>query len=101
MILKLDDSYRIGSDERNFILKQKTDPGKDPRKGRKAQEATDQWKNLGYWKDISQLLSSYTRQVLRTEIGKTNLKTVSCDLRSLTQAVERIRVECRTFWGDH
>ena len=41
MILKLDDNYRIVSDERNFILQ------------RKAKEATDRWKNLGYWKDLS------------------------------------------------
>ena len=34
------------------------------------QADTDQWKNLGYWKDLSQLLASYSRQVLRTEIGK-------------------------------
>jgi len=45
------------------------EPQKDPRKGRKAKEATDQWKNLGFWKDLSQLLSSYTREVLRKEIG--------------------------------
>ena len=70
MILQLDDNYRIFSDKHNFILQRKADPKKNPRKDRKPKEPTDQWKNLGYWKDISQLLSSYTRQVLRTEIGK-------------------------------
>ena len=69
MILQLDDNYRIVSDEHNFILQRKSDPEKNPRKNRKVKEATDQWKNLGYWKDLSQLLASYTRQVLRTEIG--------------------------------
>ncbi len=90
MILQLDDNDRIVSDEHNFIFQRKADPKKNPRKGRKAKKASDQWKNLGYWKDLSQLLASYTRQVLRTEIGDTNLKTLSHDLRTLRQAIERI-----------
>jgi len=90
MILRLDDKYRIVSDERNFILQKKANPEKNPRKGRNGQETTDQWKNLGYWADSSQLLASYTRQVLRTEIDRTSLKTLSHDLRTLRQAIERI-----------
>ncbi len=99
MILQLDDNYRIVSDEHNFILQRKSDPNKNPRKGKKAKAAIDQWKNLGYWKDLSQLLPSYTRQVLRTDIGKTTLKTLSHDLRTLRQAIERIGEECVTLWG--
>ncbi len=99
MIVTLDSKYRIFCDEHNFILQRKTDPKKNPRKDRKATKTTDLWKNLGYWKDLSQLLSSYTRKVLRSEIGKTNLKALSRDLRSLTQAVERIGVECVSLWG--
>ena len=99
MILQLDDNYRIFSDEHNFILQRKADPKKNPRKDKKAKEATDQWRNLGYWKDLSQLLASYSRQVLRTEIGKTTLKTLSHDLRSLTQAIARIGKQCMTLWG--
>ncbi len=47
MILQLDDNYRIVSDEHNFILQRKVDPKKNPRKGRKAKKASDQWKNPG------------------------------------------------------
>ena len=47
-------------------------------------------KNVGYWGDLSQLLTSYSRQVLRTDIGDTTLKALSRDLRTLMQAVERI-----------
>ena len=90
MILQLNENYRIVSDEHNFILQKKTDPEKDPRKGRKFKEATNQWKNLGYWKDLSQLLASYTRQVLRTEIGDTSLKALSHDLRTIRQAIDRL-----------
>ena len=99
MILQFDDNYRFVSDEHNFILQRKVDPGKDPRKGRNAKEATDRWKNIGYWKDLSQLLASYSRQVLRVEIGKTNLKTLSRDLHGLTQAIDRIGKQCVTLWG--
>ncbi len=98
MILQLDDNYRIVSDEHNFILQRKTDPKKNPRKGKKAEAATTQWKNLGYWKDLSQLLASYTRQVLRAEIGDTTLKTLSGDLRSLRQAIDRIGEQCVGLW---
>jgi len=99
MILQLDDNHRIVTDERNFILQRKTDPEKNPRKNRKDKEAGDQWRNIGYWKDLSQLLASYTRQVLRGKRGKASLTALSRDLRSLRQAIERIGERCVTLWG--
>ena len=99
MILQIDDNYRIVSDEHNFTLQRKANPKKNPRKSKKEKEATDPWKNIGYWKDLSQLLASYSRQVLRTETGKNTLKTLSRDLRSLTQAIERIGGQCVGLWG--
>jgi len=78
MILPIDDNYRIVSDEHNFILQKKMDPEKNPRKGKRAKSA-EKWKNIGYWADLSQLLASYTRQVLRTEIGKTTFTAISRD----------------------
>ncbi len=98
MILQLDDNYRIATDEYNFILQRKMDPEKNPRKGKRAKSA-EKWKNIGYWADLSQLLASYTRQVLRTEIGDTTLKALSRDLRTLTQAIERIGEQCVRLWG--
>ena len=70
MILQLDDGYRIVSDEHNFILQRKSDPNKNPRKGKKATKTTDPWKNIGFWQDLSQLLTSYTKEVLRGKTGK-------------------------------
>jgi len=70
MILQLDDKYRIVSDEHNFTLQRKADPKKNPRKSKQDKVASDQWKNIGYWKDLSQLLASYTRQILRAKTGK-------------------------------
>ena len=90
MILQLDDNYRIVSDEHNFILQRKANPKKNPRKCKKAQEAGDQWRNIGYWKDVSQLLSAYTRQVLRANPGKTSLTALSRDLATLRQAIDRM-----------
>ena len=40
MILQLEDNYRIVSDEHNFTLQRKSDPKKNPRKGKKAKAAT-------------------------------------------------------------
>ncbi len=97
MILQLNDEYRIFSDEHNFILQRKTDPEKNPRKNRKDKEAGDQWRNIGYWKDLSQLLASYTREVLRGKTGKTSLTALSRDLRTLRQAIERIGEQCVRF----
>ncbi len=99
MILQLDDNYRIATDEYNFILQRKMDPEKNPRKGKKANTSAETWKNIGYWGDPSQLLASYTRQVLRTEMGDITLKALSRDLRTLTQAIERIGEQCVTLWG--
>ncbi len=98
MILQLDNNYRITTEEYNFILQRKMDPEKNPRKGKKANTSAEKWKNIGYWGDLSQLLASYTRQVLRTEIGDTTLKAISRDLRTLTQAIERIGEQCVRLW---
>jgi len=99
MILQLDNNYRIATDEYNFILQRKMDPEKNPRKGKKANPSAEKWKNIGYWADPAQLLTSYTRQVLRTEIGDTNLEDLSRDLRTLTQAIERVGEQCVGLWG--
>ncbi len=99
MILQIDDNYRIATDEYNFILQRKMDPEKNPRKGKGTRTSAEKWKNIGYWGDLSQLLASYTRQVLRTEIGDTTLKALSRDLRTLTKAIERIGEQCVGLWG--
>jgi hypothetical protein len=42
---------------------------KDPRKGKRAKSA-EKWKNIGYWADPSQLLTSYSHEVLTSKKGK-------------------------------
>ncbi len=99
MILQLDDNYRIATDEYNFILQKKMDPEKNPRKGKKANTSAEKWKNIGYWADLSQLLASYARQVLRSKRGNTTFTALSRDLRTLTQAIERIGEQWVGLWG--
>lgn len=98
MILPLSENYRITSDEYNFILQRKTDPKKAKVKRTKTKIGVDGWSNIGFWADLGQLMSSYTREVLRKEIGETTLKKLSLDLRSLKLATERIGEQCETMW---
>jgi hypothetical protein len=53
----------------------------------------------GYWADLSQLVTSYSREVLRAKRRNTTVKTLSHDLRTLRQAIERIGERCVTLWG--
>lgn len=99
MILQIDDNYRIVTDEYNFILQRKMDPKKNPRKGKKAKTSAEKWKSIGYWKDLSQLVASYSRQVLRSKRGKTTFTALSRELRTLMQAIERIGEQCVRLWG--
>jgi len=98
MILQIDDNYRIAIYEYNVNLQRKMDPEKNPRKGKRVKSA-EKWKNIEYWADLSQLLTSHSRQVLRSEIGDTTLKALSRDLRTLTKAIERIGMQSEGLWG--
>ncbi len=55
--------------------------------------------SIGFWKDLSQALASYSREVLRTEIGDISVKALSRDLRTLRQAIERVGERCVSLWG--
>ncbi len=68
VMIVLNDNYRIVTHEYNFNLQRKIDPDKNPRMGKRATSA-EKWKNIGYWKDLSQLLASYGHEGLRSEIG--------------------------------
>ncbi|MDA2931314.1 hypothetical protein MYX84_15450 [Acidobacteria bacterium AH-259-O06] len=71
MILKLDKDYRINCDMRNFILQKRTNPNRGPktRNGKKLKKDGGGWRDLGYWKDLSPLLLSYSRIRTRTSMG--------------------------------
>jgi len=99
MILDLNEKYRIVSDEYNFILQKKTDPKRGPntRKGKKLNK-TGGWKNVGYWKDLGQLLLSYSGQKLRVS-RVTNIEEVYRLLETLREEIRAIGKQCVTLWG--
>ncbi len=64
MILELDEKYRVVSDRHNFILQERTSA--EQARGRmKGKAEGGKWRDIGYWKQLDQLLRSYTRQKLR------------------------------------
>jgi len=99
MIIELDKTYRITSDEYNFILQKKTDPTKGPktRKGKKLNK-TGGWRDVGYWKGLDQLLLSYSRHKVR-EGGVTSLKAVCRLLDTLSIEIKGIGAQCVNLWG--
>ncbi len=99
MILDLDEKYRIVSDEYNFILQKKTDPKRGPntRKGKKLNK-TGGWTNVGYWKDLGQLLLAYRGQKLRAS-GVANIEEFCRLLETLRVEIWSIGKQCMTFWG--
>ncbi len=99
MILELDENFRVLSDEYNFILQKRTDPSRGPntRKGKKLHK-TGGWKDVGYWKDLGQLLLSYSRQKLRAS-RVTNMEEVCRLLETLTIEIKAIGEQCVSLWG--
>jgi len=91
--MNLDDNYRIICDDFNFILQRKVKLRRAKRGGK-----TKQWKNLGYWKDLSQALASYARQVLRDDMPNTFAKLLSVE-RALGAQIEAIGKQCVSLWG--
>jgi len=97
MCVKLDNNYRITSDEYNFVLQRRQDPANDPRK-RKNTKGVIGWKSIGYWKSIDQLLHSYSRQVLR-DSGSVTFKGIDRVLANLSNRIDAIGERCVNKWG--
>ncbi len=99
MILDLDEKYRIVSDEYNFILQKRTNPKRGPntRKGKKLKKRGG-WTDVGYWKDLGQLLLSYSRQKLRAS-RVTNMEEVCRLLETLREESRAIGKQCVTLCG--
>ncbi len=98
MNLNLDDRYRIVSDKYNFILQKRTDPSRGPntRKGKKLNK-TGGWKDVGYGKDLGQLLLSYSRQKFKAS-GVAHIKEVCRLLETLRVEIKAIGEQCVRLW---
>lgn len=99
MILDLDEKYRIVSDEYNFNLQKRTDPKRGPntRKGKKLNKKGGR-KDVGYWKDLGQLLLSYSRQRFRAS-RVANIDELCRLLETLREQSRAVGKQCVTLWS--
>ncbi len=90
--MKLDENYRLISDDFNFILQRKV-----PRTKKRAGK-TKEWRNVGYGKDVGQALASYARQSIRDDMPSTLKKLLALE-RGLGAQIEAIGKQCVSLWG--
>jgi len=62
--LKLDKNYQLIGDDDNYILQRK-------RKRKKQDSKSNEWQNIGYWKDLGQALQAYSNGVKRASLPNT------------------------------
>ena len=91
--MKLDSNYQLISDDDNFILQRRIPPTK------KRKERSKEWQNLGYWKDLSQALESYSRRRRREGVNGTTLSELIALERALSTQIKAIGERCVTLWG--
>jgi len=96
MILELDTRYRILSDRHNFILQEKTSA--ENARGRMTGRAKGgRWRDIGYWKQLDQLLRSYTRQKLRCSTAQ-GTQDVLTFLAQINAKIDRIGEQVATHF---
>jgi len=88
--MKLDNNYRLTSDDDNYILQRK----RKRANGSKANE----WQNIGYWQDIGQALEAYSRCVKRASLPSTFDELLQLQHAHSTQ-IKRIGERCVGLWG--
>ncbi len=89
MIVRIDEIYRIRSDEHNFMLEKKS-----------ASKRGDQqrWSTLCYCKSLDHVLNSVRDEKLRN-LGEHTLDELSGLLHALTQEIKAIGERCVDLWG--
>ncbi len=83
MILRIDNNYRIRTDEHNFILE----------KRRK-----ERWSALCYCKSLDHVLESVRDEKIKN-LGKHTLEEFSGLLQALAQEIRAIGEQCVSLWG--
>lgn len=97
MIWELDEKYRVVSDRHNFILQEKTSAEKA--RGRMKNRAKGgRWRDIGYWKQLDQLLRAYTRQKLRGSTVE-GIEEVLSILAQSSAKIDRIGKQLTTHFG--
>ena len=97
MLLELDENYRVVSDRYNFILQEKTSAEK-ARGQMKGKALGGKWRDIGYWKQLDQLLRSYARQKLKSSAAQ-GTQEVLAILAQISAKIEGIGKQCITLWG--
>ncbi len=89
MIVRIDENYRIRSDEHNFMLEKK-----------RASKRGDQqrWSTLCYCKSLDHVLDSVKDEKLRN-LDEHTLNELSRLLHTLTQEIKAIGERCVDLWG--
>ena len=86
----LDKNHQLISDDYNFILQR--------RRKRKKNSKSDEWQNIGYWKDLGQALQAYSNGVKRASLPNTLQELLQLQHAHSTQ-IEAIGERCVSLWG--
>ncbi len=86
----LDKNHQLISDDYNFILQR--------RRKRKKNSKSDEWQNIGYWKDLGQALQAYSNGVKRASLPNTLQELLQLQHAHSTQ-IEAIGKRCVSLWG--
>ncbi len=88
--MNLDSKHRLISDDFNFILQR--------RRKRANGSKSDEWQNIGYWKDLGQALQAYSNGVKRASLPTTLEELLQLQHAHSTQ-IKRIGERCVSLWG--
>ena len=91
--MNLDNNHRLISDDYNFILQRRIPPTK------KRTSKSKEWQNIGYWKDLSQALESYSRRRRRAGVNQGTLSELIALEHALSAQIEAIGERCVSLWG--
>jgi len=91
--MNLDKNYRIIADDDNFILQRKLQL-----RGKKRNERSKAWQNIGFWKDLGQALQAYSNGVKRASLPTTLEELLQLQHAHSTQ-IRRIGERCVSLWG--
>ncbi len=83
MILRIDNNYRIRTDEYNFMLEERR---------------KERWTALCYCQSLDHVLESVRDEKIKN-LGKHTLEDFSSLLHALTQEIKAICEQCLNLWG--
>ena len=89
--MNLDKNHRIISDKNNFILQRRIKLNKERTDGAR------EWQNVGYWKELSQALKSYSRLRRRSMVSKTQIAGLLEAEDALSRQIEAIGKQCKVL----